>query len=363
VITTATDISTFRFSTRGHPPAERFEMWHEVFGRSVSRRILSPLADEPCHVDMTVRTLALGETGGDVGARVQRMTLSGGISARRTPELLSDGNDDIVLHLHQSGRRRVSQLGREASVEPGGGLLTSNADPSTILLPDPSRFVSIGLPRKLMMPLVPGLDGALVRPIPACSAGLRLLMRYLEILEEEEALKTSELRRAAATHIQDLCALAIGATREAAEIAQGRGGRAARARAIKNDIVQHLTDGDVSPTAVARRQGVTPRYVHKLFEGEGTSLSRFVLGLRLARVHRMLSDPRYARQRIVALVYQAGFGDLSTFNREFRRCYGATPSDVRAAGGSCPPPLEKTEGVPLGSSECGPQQKRAGKTG
>jgi AraC-like DNA-binding protein len=73
--------------------------------------------------------------------------------------------------------------------------------------------------------------------------------------------------------------------------------------------------------------------VHKLFEGEGTTLSRFVLGKRLARVHAMLAEPRYAEWTIGAIAYQAGFGDLSTFNREFRRRYGATPSEVRATAG------------------------------
>jgi AraC-like DNA-binding protein len=29
--------------------------------------------------------------------------------------------------------------------------------------------------------------------------------------------------------------------------------------------------------------------------------------------------------------YECGFGDLSYFNRAFRRRYGATPTDVRAA--------------------------------
>jgi AraC-like DNA-binding protein len=88
----------------------------------------------------------------------------------------------------------------------------------------------------------------------------------------------------------------------------------------------------VSPAALARRQRVTPRYVHKLFETEGTTLSKYVLGLRLARVHRMLSNPRYNELGISAIAYRAGFGDLSTFNHQFRRWYGATPSEVRAAG-------------------------------
>ena len=122
----------------------------------------------------------------------------------------------------------------------------------------------------------------------------------------------------------------LGATRDAAEIASGRGLRAARLRAIKGDIASNL-GGDLSATALAVRQRVTPRYIHKLFESEGTTLSRFILGQRLACVHRMLTDPRCAGSTISAIVYKAGFGDLSTFNREFRRHYGKTPSEVRTA--------------------------------
>jgi AraC-like DNA-binding protein len=128
-----------------------------------------------------------------------------------------------------------------------------------------------------------------------------------------------------------LCALAVGATRDAAEAARSGGLPAARLRAINDDIARNLETGDVSAPSLALRQGVTPRYIHKLFEGEGMTLSKFVLGQRLARVHRMLRDPRHAPLTIGAIAYGAGFGDLSTFNREFRRCFGATPSDIRAA--------------------------------
>lgn len=88
---------------------------------------------------------------------------------------------------------------------------------------------------------------------------------------------------------------------------------------------------ELSTPSLALLQGVTPRYIHKLFESEDMTLSKFVLGQRLARVHRMLNDPRHAPLTIGAIACGAGFGDLPTFDREFRRCFGATPSDVRAA--------------------------------
>jgi AraC-like DNA-binding protein len=61
-----------------------------------------------------------------------------------------------------------------------------------------------------------------------------------------------------------------------------------------------------------------------------------VLEQRLARAHRLLSDPRFADRTVGALAREAGFGDLSYFNRTFRRRFGASPSDMHAAatGGS-----------------------------
>jgi AraC-like DNA-binding protein len=149
-------------------------------------------------------------------------------------------------------------------------------------------------------------------------------------LDETPALN-HDLAQLAVSHIYDLAALALGATRDAAEAAKGRGLRAARLTAIKADILDRLGARDLSLDAVAKRQGISPIYVRKLLESEDTSFTQFVLEERLARAYRLLSDPRRTERTIAALALEAGFGDLSYFNRAFRRRYGASPSDVRAA--------------------------------
>jgi AraC-like DNA-binding protein len=323
------DLATFRFSKDGRPPWEPMERWYEVFDRAISRRVCFPLFDGAFQVTLTVRRLSA--VGTNTGVCVQHMTFSAGCKSQRTPELLTDGNDDVLLLLQQMGRTVRSKLGREVTAEPGGGYLATNADVSTMILPGPCRFVCIGVPRKLMMAMAPGVEDALARPIPPKMGVVNLLMSYLHILEGKSLLETPELQRAAATHIHDLCALVIGATRDATEIAKGRGVRAARLCAIKADIIQRFRDDDVSPAALALRHGLSTRYIQMLFESDGTTLSKFVLGQRLAQVHRMLTDPRQGHRLIGTLVYEAGFGDISTFNREFRRHFGATPSEVRAA--------------------------------
>ena len=92
----------------------------------------------------------------------------------------------------------------------------------------------------------------------------------------------------------------------------------------------------MSVTALAVRQQVTPRYIQKLFESEGSTLSRYVLGQRLTRPHRRLTDPRHAGSTVAAIAYASGFRDISTFNRAFRQQFGMTPSDARA-GRNTPP--------------------------
>jgi AraC-like DNA-binding protein len=323
----AGDFTCLRFSTDNVPRNQWLPIWHEVYGRSLTRRIFT-LPDSPVlRVHMTLQMLGRIHDHSNTGrsVRLMRMSMSEGGTTRRPPELLSDGNDDVILYIQETGRRIVSQLGREVTVGPGGGVLTSNADASTIILPEAPRLVGIGLPRKVMTTLAPGLEDAFVRPLPPNPSILRLLLNYVNVLDDEDTQWTAELQHAVATHIHDLCALAIGATRDAAEIARGRGVRVARLRAIKADVIRNLRDGDVSVTALAARHHVTPRYIQRLFEGDDTTLSKFVLGQRLAQAHRMLADPGQGHRMIATLAFEVGFGDLSTFNREFRRHYGATP--------------------------------------
>ena len=58
-------------------------------------------------------------------------------------------------------------------------------------------------------------------------------------------------------------------------------------------------------------------------------VGRFVLDRRLALAYRTLRQPRSATRTISSIASDTGFGDLSYFNRTFRRRYGITPSSAR----------------------------------
>ena len=103
---------------------------------------------------------------------------------------------------------------------------------------------------------------------------------------------------------------------------------ATRLRAVAADIMQHLGE-ELTIAAVARRQRISGSYVRKLFQRQGTRYREFVLNQRLARAVAMLTEPSQADRTIASIAFEVGFGDLSYFNRTFRRRYSATPSDIR----------------------------------
>jgi AraC-like DNA-binding protein len=190
------------------------------------------------------------------------------------------------------------------------------------------------VPRNALAPLVSNAEDKAMQVIPRDIDALRLLVSYMRTLHGELAITTPGLHAAAATHMYDLVALALGANRDGGALAQERGLRAARLVAIKADILARAGDRNLTLAAVAARHKVSPRSVQLLFETEGTTFSQFLLRERLARAHRMLTHPRYAGMTVSAIAFAAGFGDLSHFNRDFRRHYGATPTDVRSAAWS-----------------------------
>ena len=190
----------------------------------------------------------------------------------------------------------------------------------------------VNMPRAVIRSLVPKADDAILRPIAPDCAALRLLTGYAGALLNTDVPLQPELQRSIADHVYDLVVLTVGGTRHAIEVAKGRGIPAARLNAIKSDVERNLVRRDLSIEAICARHGITPRYMRMLFAGEQTTFSDFVTGRRLALALGRLRDPDHAGHTIGAIAYECGFGDLSYFNRAFRRHFGMTPSEARVGG-------------------------------
>ena len=314
-----------RFSTADIPERDRVAVWREVIGRKIVRVDIEPLRDRPFHVDASLHVLP---GLGIMSAGMSEFRLA------RTPELVADGNADLRLAVNISGAETVVQRGREVALGAGDAILVSMAETGSIVRPAPGQRFGFNIPFNVLAPLVSNVEAAGMRRIPRETPALRLLMSYVGVLRDEDALATPELRRLVVSHIHDLLALVIGATRDAEAVAQGRGARAARLRAIMVDIGENLGRGDLSIDVIARRHRLGTRYIQRLFETDGTTFSEFVIGQRLSRSRRMLSDPRLANRTIGDIADACGFSDPSYFGRRFRQFFGVTPSDIRARNGS-----------------------------
>jgi AraC-like DNA-binding protein len=291
-----------------------------LYERGLTWVSLEPIANLACGADIAMRR--------PPGLGLQFGTVWGN-RHRHTPDDVAQGIDDLSIHMNLSGLSVVTGRGREITLRDGDAVLFSYAETRTVTRPGPVRHCIVRLPRAELSPLVPRIDDAVMKAIPSGTGVLSLLSNYATALIDDPAVASPQVGRLVAAQLCDLIAVTLGATNDAAALAEGRGIRVARLRAIKDDIEAHLTDGDLTSVGVARRQRISDSYIRKLFESDGTSFSEFVLTRRLVRASRMLTDRRWVDRTIASIAFECGFGDLSYFNRTFKRFYGAPPSEIR----------------------------------
>jgi AraC-like DNA-binding protein len=310
-----------RFSLRDTPERERVDQYREFFGRSVMRYEVEPSREVPFDIDVKLQMLSglLMVTGKMHGSH-----------NRRTREWMADGLDDFAMAVNLGGKYVVRQGDQEIELARGEATLFSLGKLCNLMHWPPGDLLAMRFPRSQIVPRVAGADRICMRPIRADTHALKLLTSYVGIAQDSRTVVDFDLQQAFANHVYDLIALSVGATRDAADLARTRGLRAAQLHAIKEYIADNLDTPNLSTAALAKRHRCTPRYIQRLFETEGTTLTGYVLEQRLARAYRMLTDPHRNGEQITAIAYDAGFGDLSYFYRVFRRRYGATPLDIRA---------------------------------
>jgi AraC-like DNA-binding protein len=316
VNTPANAVPPMHFSTDDWPESQRRSAATD-FCANLFKQDITPLPDRPFLMRGTGRQLP--------GLRFMSVTTLG-LSSRRRPEHVA--SDDVGFGINLEGTRILTHRGRDFVIRSGDALISNDAEPGVVTIPEFSRYISLRIPAHTL-PRAATERSHLCQSVPRDNAVLRLLRTYAPVLADE-TLSGTTAQALAVGHIRDLVATILCPPREAAEIAEQHGVRAARLKAIKDDIARNIACEDLSVGAIALRHQVTPRYIAMLFESEGVTFTEYVLDQRLARAHCVLSAPRQSREKVSAIALDAGFGDLSYFYRVFRRRYGVSPSDVRA---------------------------------
>lgn len=308
-------------STEEVPPPERFEYWRDTVHRHLLAGAIDSLSERPFRAVAALRPLPGLRVGlGRVAPMVHH----------RTRDVLANENDDIALLINLHGQLIVRRKGGDIILDDGEGCLVACFEPGDYLLPRSGQLMMIRIARGALGAFAGLVDDALGSVIRARTEALALLVGYARALPRGELELSPGASRVIVDHVADLICLIVGAKGEAADIAARRGLAAARLDAIKAHIREKVADTDLTPETVAVAQGISPRYMRQLFESSAESFSGYLLAQRLAQAHCMLTSVRFLGSPISDIAYDVGFGDLSYFNRTFRRRYQATPREVRA---------------------------------
>jgi AraC-like DNA-binding protein len=310
--------SRFHFDTAALPGDDRLAMWREVFGRQVTRLDIAPLeSDAPYRSEL-------------VALQLPDLSISycdyENVRSERTNELTTDGSHDLIFGFIESGSVRVAQLDRALCVEAGCATMLWSAEGNRAVAPLKTQLFNLLIPRPVLAARVRDIQGHLARQVTGDVIALRLLRHYVRSLyDSTDAQLTPQFIQTARNHVYDLVALAIDATGDVAELARQGGLAAGRLQDAKDYACANRHRPGLSLDEIAQRQRVSPRYLRMLFETAGTSFSQFLREHRLQHSCHRLTSPLYAELPISTIAYEAGFGDLSNFNRAFRARYGLTP--------------------------------------
>lgn len=159
---------------------------------------------------------------------------------------------------------------------------------------------------------------------------LRLIRAYVRLLAEPRTAYGAQTAAAIERHLTELVGL-LASNRESGPDDPGEGSlQHVRRAAALAFIDRSYADPALTAGRVAAGLGISVRYLEHLMEAGGQSYSARVRELRLQRARALLETPQSDRRRIIDIAMEAGFSDLSHFNRQYRLRFGETPSMTRA---------------------------------
>ncbi|MFE7795857.1 helix-turn-helix domain-containing protein [Streptomyces sp. NPDC057460] len=306
-------------TTASVPDRDKVAYWNDAVSRTLVPMTVAPRGDGP--FDGRIATDRLGYLQvSTMEADAERVS--------RTPELIARSSEALVaVGVQISGTATFVQDGRRAEVGEGDLVVYDTTRPYSFDYPQRFATHVFQLPRRTL-----GVPDSDIRQVTGHAIGTgggfgAMLLPFLATLASSADGYPPAVADRLAGNVVDLFATLI------AEQAHP-GGTDADARShlvlrVRDHINRNLGDPDLSPERIARTHRISVRYLHRLFEGEGTTVGRLIQQRRLEECNRELARRGRTTPTVSAVAQRWGFVNPAHFSRAFRAAYGVSPREWR----------------------------------
>ncbi|MFM9694390.1 AraC-like ligand-binding domain-containing protein [Streptomyces europaeiscabiei] len=313
------------FSTEHLSGTERFNHWEAMISQAHFRTMMA--SDHLDDFLASSQALHLG----DIQTFAQSYPP---MHARRTPAMIRQSDPEVFqLWLTVRGEVGLSQSGRHVDVGEGDLVLYDSSRPCQAQTAAHDRpavsSLIVQIPRARLPLHSNTLDQLTLTRIQGQTGIGALFRHYLtDLMNHAPQYEECDALRLANVTLDLLSAMLAEAARTEDLLPPEAQQTVLRTR-INAFIQQHLGDPGLTPAAVAAAHQISVRYLHRLYQGQGTTVADGIRRSRLRRIHRDLVDPRLTARSISSIAARWGFPEPTHFSRAFKTLYGITPRDHR----------------------------------
>jgi AraC-like DNA-binding protein len=248
---------------------------------------------------------------------------------RQREEILADGVDDIFLTTLLEGAATITHGEVKFELAVGELAVMANNIPYSICYTKTSRRLVLQIPKRKFYERVQKRGRSEFQAITLREAGLVPIIANLFkslVLETEKLNQTDQY-----TLAESFLELIGAVMRSSCNLDESpqHDHRAALMRRLTQYMELNYSDCKLTPQQIAEANGISTRYMYRLFRQSGTSVSKWIWERRLKASRENLLDPALMALHIREIAYQCGFNDAAHFSRSFRVRFGISPSNQR----------------------------------
>ena len=310
-------MKAWQFSTDNLPRQERAQAWREAI-----TRLRLPVGEGP----------SAEAFHGAVSCLISPLGMEFAV-VDGSPQTISCRNHNqpaaVWLVVLLQGEASLSDDVSTVALEPGDIVYGPTGMNAALRLLTRFRIMFITAPRV-------ALDHRLIAPLslkigrlPAASGLGHVFSGLLRATADTLDELTSDQLRPVELALTEFLVASLAAEGSPSALGGAGAARAAHLHRICQTIETLLAEPDLTLGRVADEDGISPRYLQKLFASANQSFSTYLRTRRLERCRLDLTSPMCAGLSISEICFRWGFNGSAHFSRAFKDQYGVSPREYR----------------------------------